>query len=81
MYAINQIVQINSFYFPSAGRLRAYPRSMEFGGTECTFSDGLQYLICKGKSIVKLFDMTDGRLTYRLKLENNQWTLLGTRST
>lgn len=78
-FAINQIVNINSFYFPKGGSLRAYPRSMEFGGVQCTFTDGLQYLVCKGKQIVKLFDMTDGRLTYRLRLENGQWTLVGTR--
>ncbi len=79
MYAINQIVNVNSFYFPKGSGLRAFPRRMEFGGVQCTFVDGLQYLVCQGKNIVKLFDMTDGRLTYRLRLENDQWTLVGTR--
>lgn len=80
MYAINQIVNINSFYFPKGAALRAYPRSMEFGGVQCNFTDGLQYLVCKGKQVIRLFDMTDGRINYRLRYEDNQWTLVSTRS-
>lgn len=80
MYAVNQIVNVTSYYFPKGQALRAYPKRMEFGGIQCTFTDGLQYLVCQGKHIIKLFDMTDGRLTYRLRLENDQWTLVGTRS-
>jgi len=80
MYAINQIVSVNSFYFPKGAALRAFPQSMEFGGVHCTFTDGLQYLVSKGKQVIKLFDMTDGRLTYRLRFEDGQWTLISTRS-
>lgn len=80
MHHINQNITVNSFYFPGGNTRRALPRSIEFDDIQCTFTDGLQYLVCKGKQIVKLFDMTDGRLTYRLRLEDNQWTLVGTRS-
>lgn len=80
MYSINQIVTVSSFYFPKGSALRAFPKRMEFGGVQCTFTDGLQYLVCQGKNVVKLFDMTDGRLNYRLRLEDNQWTLVGTRN-
>lgn len=80
MTAINQIVNVNSFYFRGRQELRAYPRSVEFGNTVISFQDGLQYLIRKGQTIIRLFDMTDGHNTFRLKLENDQWTLVGTMS-
>lgn len=80
MYSINQIVNVNAFYF-SPKEMKAFPRSIEFGTTRYTFSEGLQYLVHQGERFVKLFDMTDGRTEYRLKFEDNQWTLLGTRPT
>jgi hypothetical protein len=83
MTAINQIVNVNAFYFKNNKadqQLRSYPRSVEFGNTTISFQDGLQYLIHKGQHIVRLFDMTDGRTTFRLKLEDNQWTLVGTQA-
>ncbi len=80
MYAINQVVNVNSFYF-SPGGSKAFPRSIEFGTTRYTFSEGLQYLVNTGERLVKLFDMTDGKTQYRLRLENDQWTLLGTKDT
>ncbi|GAC1387055.1 MAG: hypothetical protein NVS1B7_6090 [Candidatus Saccharimonadales bacterium] len=78
MYTVNQVVNVNSFYFPKGQALRAFPRHIEFGGIQCTFIDGLQYLVYQGKNIIKLFDMTDGRVTYRLRLENEKWTLVRT---
>lgn len=80
MYAINQIVNVNSFYF-SPREMKAFPKSIEFGTTRYTFEEGLQYLVSKGERLVKLFDMTDGKTQYRLKLEDDQWTLLGTKAT
>lgn len=80
MTAINQIVNVNSFYFRGRQQLRTYPRSVEFGNTTISFQDGLQYLIRKGQTIIQLFDMTDGHNTFRLKLENDQWTLVGTKA-
>ena len=90
-HAINQVINVNSFYFKEAvksgakaGRkdstqVKAYPRRIQFGNTQYTFEDGLQCLIRKGQRVVRLFDMTDGRTRFRLKLENDEWTLLGTR--
>ena len=85
MQTINQIINVDAFYFKQASRngqrqLKTYPRRMQFGNTQYTFEDGLQCLIRKGQRVVQLFDMTDGRTRFRLKLENDQWTLLGTRS-
>ncbi len=76
MNPVNQVININSFFFPGGSVGRLLPRSMEFGSTRCTFTDGLQYLIHKGGNVVKLFDMSDGRNTYRLRLEDGQWTLI-----
>lgn len=80
MTAINQIVNVNAFYFRGKQQLRTYPRTVEFGNTTISFQDGLQYLIRKGRRIIRLFDMTDGRTVFRLKLEDEQWTLIGTRA-
>lgn len=79
MYALNEIVTVDSYYFSNGSSLKAFPRSVTFGTTHHTFVDGLQYLIKKGQDMVKLFDMSDGNLTYRLKLEDGQWTLLSTK--
>jgi hypothetical protein len=81
MYALNQVVNVNAFYFLNGACLKSFPKEIEFGTTRCTFVDGLQYLVRKGQHVIKLFDMTDGRTTYRLKLEDDTWTLLGTRGT
>ncbi len=84
MTAINQIVNVNSFYFKdntATHHLKTYPRAVEFGNTIINFQDGLQCLIRKGRRIIRLFDMTDGRTTFRLKFEDEQWTLIGTKAT
>ncbi len=81
MHAINEIVNVNSYYFRNqADCLKSFPREIEFGTTRFTFSEGLQYLVSKGQRAIKLFDMSDGHTTFRLKLEDDTWTLLGTRA-
>ncbi len=83
MTAINQIVNVNSFYFKDTSanqRLKTYPKAVEFGNTTISFLDGLQYLIHEGKRIIQLFDMTDGRTIFRLKFEDDQWTLISTKA-
>jgi hypothetical protein len=79
MYTMNQMVNVNAFYFLNGAHLRSFPRQIEFGGDTLTFTDGMQYLVRKGQHVIRLFDMTDGRTTYRLRLEDNNWTLVGTR--
>lgn len=80
MHSVNEVVNVNAFYFLNGQSLKSFPKEIEFGTTRCTFSDGLQYLVKKGTSVIRLFDMTDGRTTYRLRLEDDTWTLVGTRS-
>lgn len=79
MYGINQAVNVNSFYFKSGKSLKTFPKQIEFDNTTFTFNEGIQYLIGKGQNAVKLFDMSDGRATYRLRYESGNWTLVGTR--
>jgi len=79
MTSINQTVTVNAFYFAAGRRMRTFPRSIEFGATNCTFKDGMQYLVRQGQHVVRLFDMSDGDLIYRLRNENDTWTLVGTR--
>lgn len=78
MSYVNQIVSVNAFYF--AGRAgRMFPRQIELDDTQYTFRDGLQYLVQSGQRAFKLFDMTDGETTYRLRCEAGEWTLIGTK--
>jgi len=79
MSYINETVTVNAFYFfASCGKLKTFPRQIEYGQERFTFSDGMQYLVQKGERAIKLFDMTDGSKTYRLRLEGQEWTLVGT---
>lgn len=79
MFPVNQIINVTSFYFANGRNFKSYPRQIEFGNTRTTFVDGIQYLVKQGEKAVKLFDMTDGHTTYRLRNENDSWTLIGTR--
>lgn len=77
--SINQTVSVNAFYFQEGKGLRSFPRQIEYNNIRYTFKDGLQYNVGRGPGAIKLFDMTDGDTTYRLRLQNNTWTLIGTR--
>ena len=78
MSYINQTVSVNAFYFAGQSR-RMFPRQIELGDTQYTFRDGLQYLVQSGQRAFKLFDMTDGERTFRLRCEAGEWTLIGTK--
>jgi hypothetical protein len=80
MYGINQAVNVNSFFFKNGKSFKTFPRQIEFDNTTFTFNDGIQYIIGKGQDSVRLFDMSDGRATYRLRYESGAWTLVGTRT-
>lgn len=83
MTAINQTVNVNAFYFKASRtnqQLKTYPKAVELGDKTISFQDGLQCLIRKGQRIIRLFDMTDGRTVFRLKCEDDQWTLIGTKA-
>ena len=81
-YIVHQEIEITSVAFhqqPSNERLQSYPRRMVYAGREYTFIEvSMQYLVRKGQQLVQLFDMFDGSTLYRLRCENNHWTLVGT---
>lgn len=80
MSYINETIDVNAFYFASSfGRLKTFPREVELNNKKLTFNDGFQYLVKRGQSVIQLFDMNDGDRVYRLRLENNVWTLIGTK--
>ena len=68
--------------FRHKGELTSFPRRMEFDGDTYTFKDGLQCLVKKGQDVIRIFDMTDGQHSYRLKSDGqqNSWTLLAIKS-
>lgn len=76
--ALNEKVNITGWIFGRGRSLSTYPSRMEYRGTVYNFNDGLQYLIKKGESIKRIFDMTDGRQDYRLICDEgqNDWTLV-----
>lgn len=74
---INKEVAITAVYFRR--QLQTVPKRMEFDGNIYDFAEsGLQYLVKRGEQMVRLFDMSDGAATYRLKRDDSQnsWTLL-----
>jgi hypothetical protein len=75
---INKEVTITAWTFRNRHQLTSFPKRMEYNRQEYTFAEGLRYLVQKGRSVVQLFDMTDGDTKYRLKFDNNQqiWTLV-----
>ena len=80
MSYINKIVNVNAFYFLNGlTKLKIFPKQIELDNHQYTFDDGLQYTVTKDDHTIKIFEMTDGKKTYRLRLENNQWLLVGTR--
>ena len=69
-----QEIEVNSFYFNRG--LKGFPRQITFANRRYTFQEGLQYLVGKGTRNLRLFDMTDGTTTYRLKNEEDRWSLI-----
>jgi len=71
-------VIVPEVYFQDDGRLRTYPRRMEYEGREYTFREGLRSLIQKGQEMIQIFDMTDGARDYRLQFDDAQrsWMLV-----
>ena len=77
MTKINQPVEVNSFYFTQGRQLKSFPERITLGNQQYVFKSGLQLLVHRGQEVVRLFNMTDGLTSYRLRQENDQWTLLG----
>jgi hypothetical protein len=81
----NQEIEITSVYFrsnPTKQRLESYPKRMVYEGREYTFlEDSLRYLVKRGQQFIKLFDVSDGQIQYRLRVdETNHWTLVGMKA-
>lgn len=80
---MNQEVEITALSFrnpKNQRQLESYPRRMVYEGREISFIDCMHYLVQKGQQLIKLFDVSDGSTLYRLRLENDCWTLVGTRA-
>ncbi len=85
-YFTNKEVEITSVYFRGnqrKQRLESYPKKMIYDGKEYSFIEGgIRYLVNRGHSFIKLFDVSDGNSEYRLRLDeaNHHWTLVGIKS-
>ena len=74
---INREVEINAFTFTNKNDFRSIPKIITVDDQRYSFVDsGLRYLVRQGQHLVRLFDMTDGQSTFRLKNEDDQWTLV-----
>jgi hypothetical protein len=73
-------IQITAVYFRGSQakqRFESFPKRMVYDGREYTFMEsGMRYLVKKGQELIKLFDVSDGQNSFRLRCENNQWTLV-----
>lgn len=76
----NQEVEVNGFYFAQGRNFKSYPRQITLGNQRFIFKDGLQMLVQKGQDVIRLFDMTDGQASYRLRNEGSQWILVCTKT-
>jgi hypothetical protein len=77
MTRIDQNVEVNSFYFTTGRSFKSFPARITLGDQEYSFRSGLQMLVRRGEQVVRLFNMTDGLTNYRLRQENDIWTLIG----
>jgi hypothetical protein len=77
----NQEVEVNAFYFTNKKGLKSYPRSITVEHQQYSFSDMvMQYVVRQGQHLVRLFDMTDGINTYRLRNEDGRWILISSQA-
>lgn len=77
---INKSAEINSFYFTSGTQFKSFPKEITVDQTRYIFRDGLQFLVQRGQDVIRLFDMTDGIKTYRLRQHQGVWTLVSLQS-
>jgi hypothetical protein len=77
-------IQITAVGFrsnPAGQRLESYPRRMVMDDREYTFESCMRYLVQKGQQLFKLFDVSDGKKQYRLRLDGeDHWTLIGIKN-
>ena len=77
MTKINKTVEVNSFYFSRGHSFKSFPERITLENQQFTFKSGLQMLVHRGEEVVRLFNMTDGLTNYRLRQQDDQWTLIG----
>jgi hypothetical protein len=77
MTKVNKYVEVTSFYFAKGRNFKSFPARITLENQQFTFKSGLQMLVHRGEEVVRLFSMTDGLTNYRLRQENDQWTLIG----
>ncbi len=79
---INQPLEVNAVTFVNRRGFKSVPRRITVGPNQYAFIDsGLQYLVQKGQHLIRLMDMTDDYgATYRLRQENDNWTLVNIRT-
>ncbi|HSX52778.1 MAG TPA: hypothetical protein VLF90_00180 [Patescibacteria group bacterium] len=77
MNNVNKEIEINAFTFTNKQEFKSIPRTITVDDQRYSFIDsGLRYLVQQGQHLIRLFDMTDGQSVYRLKNEDDQWTLV-----
>ena len=79
--SVNETISVNAYFFRSGPTVKSFPKEIEYNNTRYTFNDGLQYHVGKGSRAIRLYDMTDGKTTYRLRQENDTWTLVAMAET
>lgn len=77
---INKSAEVNSYYFSKRGSFKSFPKEITVDQTRYAFLDGLQFLVQRGQDVIRLFDMTDGVKTYRLRQHQGVWTLVSAQS-
>lgn len=71
---INKEITVTALYFRGKQQFKSFPKRILFDNQEITFIEsGMQYLVQQGQHLVRLFDMSDGNNTYRLKFDPEQW--------
>lgn len=84
MTRVDAIIEVTALGFRNKKdqrQLESYPKRMVWGDREYNFVDmSMQYLVKRGKQLIKLFDVSDGKTLYRIRLEEDRWTLVGTSS-
>ena len=74
---LNKEIEITSYVFTNKQDFKSIPQTIEVDDQRYSFIDsGLRYLVRQGHDLIRLFDMTDGQSTYRLKNEADHWTLV-----
>ena len=75
---MNRQVDVTALYFTNNnGQLKSFPKRIEYdGGYHQFVESGLQLLVQTASGVVKIFEMTDGHNNYRLRNDQNNWTLL-----